>query len=99
MSPTLEENKMRLTMLSILAVLVLSITSLSACSAIARHHEILSHEVMSQTESTDQISGEWNVSFFVHGETTPGNFKLRLDGTKVTGTAYSDHTGLGQFVD
>ncbi len=72
MSLTLEENKMRLTMLPILAVLALSIASLSACSAIARHHEILSHEVMPQTESTDQISGEWNVSFFVNGETTPG---------------------------
>ena len=35
---------------------------------------------MPQTDSTDQISGEWNVSFSVHGETTPGNFKLRLDG-------------------
>jgi len=90
---------MRLTILSILAVLVLSITFLPACSAIARHHEILSHEVMSQTESTDQITGDWNVSFFVHGETTPGNFTLRLDGKKVTGTAYSEHTGPGTVVD
>jgi hypothetical protein len=99
MNPTLEENKMRLTMLSIVTVLVLSIASLSACAAIARHHEILSHDVVPQTESTDQISGEWNVSFFVHGETTPGNFKLRLDGKKVTGTAYSEHTGPGTVVD
>ena len=93
MSLTLEENKMRLTMLPFLAMLVLSIASLSAYSASALHHEILSHKVMPQTKSTDQISGEWNVSFFVHGETTPGNFKLRLDGKKVTGTAYSEHTG------
>jgi hypothetical protein len=82
-------------MLGILA-LTLSLASLTACAAIARHHEAFAHEVISQTESTDPISGEWIVSFFVHDDQkTPATFNLSLTGTTVTGTAYSDHTGLG----
>ena len=31
--------------------------------------------------------------------TTPAAFKFKLEGTKVTGTAYSDHTGEGTIRD
>ncbi len=47
----------------------------------------------------DPISGEWDVSFYVQGSTYPATFKLKLDGNKVTGTAYSEHTGAGTLRD
>ncbi|MDT7543528.1 MAG: hypothetical protein QOE33_3432 [Acidobacteriota bacterium] len=43
----------------------------------------------------DPVSGDWDVTFEIQGMTVPANFKLKLDGDKVTGTAYSDHTGAG----
>lgn len=43
----------------------------------------------------DPVSGDWDVTFELQGMSVPGNFKLKLDGDKVTGTAYSDHTGAG----
>jgi len=76
---------------------------LSACSAMARHHDALvSHESTrgaSSCSDTDPISGEWNVSFFVHEQKTPATFTLKLEGSKVSGTAYSDHTGAGTVRD
>jgi hypothetical protein len=73
---------------------------LSGCAAVARHHKAFAHDVGSQTPAADPISGEWNVSFFVKGHpTTPASFRLKLDGEKVTGTAYSDHTGEGTVRD
>jgi hypothetical protein len=48
---------------------------------------------------SDPISGEWNVSFYVQGSTTPAKFTLKLDGAKVTGTAESAHTGPGTVRD
>jgi len=47
----------------------------------------------------DAISGDWDVSFYVQGNTYPATFKLKLDGSKVTGTAYSEHTGAGTLRD
>ena len=90
---------MKLIRLSTLALLTLFVASLLACAAMAGHHKTFAREVSSQTEPADPISGEWDVSFFVHGQTTPGTFTLKLDGKKVTGTAYSDHTGAGTVRD
>ena len=91
---------------SMLALLALSIASLGACSAVAghhntvaRHHKALVQEFSSETQSEDPISGEWNVSFFVNGQTTPATFTFKLDGKKVTGSAFSDHTGAGTVRD
>jgi hypothetical protein len=50
-------------------------------------------------DSNDPLTGEWNVSFFVHESKTPATFTLKLEGTKITGTAYSDHTGPGTIRD
>src|SRR5258708_8023935 len=79
--------------------LALAVALVSACSAFARHHnEFMSSKqpVLEVTDDSDPISGEWNVSFFVPGHgTTPALFILKLDGEKVTGAAYSDHTGAG----
>ena len=83
-----------------LCSLILSIFLLSACSAIARHHDRLMTNHLSHEEvADDPISGEWNVSFFVNGHSTPASFVLKLDGDKITGTANSDHTGLGTIRD
>ena len=90
---------MRLKMFLSLVLLALATVSLSACSAMAHHHEALANHVMSQTEDADQVSGEWNVSFIVQGQTTPATFSLKLDGKRVTGTAYSEHTGVGTIRD
>lgn len=50
-------------------------------------------------QDSDPITGEWNVTFFVHERKTPASFTFKLDGTKVTGSAYSDHTGAGTIRD
>lgn len=85
---------MRLKTSLILILLTLTTGVPSGCSAAANlHHEIWRHEVVSQ--DSDPISGEWDVSFYVHDTTTPATFKLKLDGDKVTGTAESAHTGPG----
>jgi|ERR1051325_95718 hypothetical protein len=76
--------------------------SLSACSAVKAHHEALfgehSHHA-AVAANQDPISGEWNVTFYVHDNKTPASFTFKVDGTTVTGTAYSDHTGPGTIRD
>ena len=47
----------------------------------------------------DPLSGEWDVSFYVQGKTYPATFNLKLHDSKVTGTAYSEHTGAGTLRD
>jgi hypothetical protein len=81
--------------------LTLAAVFLSACSAIARHHKELmgSQPASAASNEADPISGEWNVTFFVRESKTPATFKLKLDGQKVAGTAYSDHTGAGTLRD
>ena len=69
----------------------------SACSATALHHQVFSLE--DSRQAADPISGEWDVTFHVQDTRTPATFKLKLDGDKVTGTAYSDHTGPGTLRD
>jgi hypothetical protein len=76
---------------------------LSAFSATARHAEASANHQSAQPTATpsqsDPISGAWDVSFFVNGSAHPSTFDLRLEGTKVTGTAASDHTGPGTVRD
>lgn len=91
---------MRSKTVSILTALSLAAIFLSACSAIAKRHDaLMGHEPNRRStaaeENSDPISGEWDVSFFVHEQKTPAIFTLKLEGTKISGTAYSDHTGAG----
>jgi hypothetical protein len=94
----LEENDMRLKTFVSLVLVALAAGVPLACSAAATLHNEISHPEVSRPDS-DPISGEWDVSFYVHGTTTPATFKLKLDGDKVTGTAVSDHTGPGTVRD
>jgi hypothetical protein len=87
---------MRSKTISLLSVLTLATIFLSACSAIAKHHDEMFRPANDQS---NPISGEWDVSFFVHEKKTPATFTLKLEGTKITGTAYSDHTGTGTVRD
>jgi hypothetical protein len=88
---------------SVAIVGVLMVTLLAGCSAIAAHHRALfSNQPTRQTsvaQGADPITGEWDVTFYVNDTTTPATFKFKLEGTKVTGTAYSDHTGEGTIRD
>lgn len=89
---------MRLKTCLSLILLALAASVPSACSAATTlHNEIMRSEVL--YEDSDPISGEWEVSFYVHGATTPAIFRLKLDGDKVTGTAESAHTGPGTVRD
>ena len=76
----------------------------SACSAVAKHHNAFFAGQPTQPSTTiaddkDPLSGEWKVMFFVQGHNTPATFTFKLDGQKVTGGAYSDHTGAGTIRD
>jgi hypothetical protein len=86
---------------SALASGALLVVSLSGCSAVKAHHQALfshSHHAAA-TNDQDPISGEWNVTFHVKEHTTPASFTFKVEGTTVTGTAYSDHTGPGTIRD
>jgi hypothetical protein len=83
------------------AISALLVVSLLGCSAVKAHHQALlghSHHA-AVTDNQDSISGEWAVTFFVHESKTAASFTFKLDGTTVTGTAYSEHTGPGTIRD
>ena len=91
---------MRLKTPPVLVAMIFTGILLTACSAIAKHHAAFTANERTTSapianDDSDLISGEWNVSFFVHDTTTPATFNLKLAGTKVTGTVYSEHTGPG----
>ena len=81
------------------AFLLVLLVTVSACATLARHHEHLASHLVAATDADDPIFGEWNVSFFVHGQTTPATFNLKLEGNKIIGTADSEHTGPGTIRD
>ena len=87
--------------LSIAAASLLLLVSLSAGSKIAAHERVLAnHHVHAWIDqNADPITGEWNVTFYVHEMKTPASFTFKLDGAKLTGSAYSEHTGPGTIRD
>lgn len=86
---------------SITVMGALLLVSVSGCSAVKAHHRAWfghSHQAAA-ADNQDPISGEWNVTFYVHEHKTPASFTFKVEGTTVTGTAYSDHTGPGTIRD
>ncbi len=87
---------------SVVAIGALLVVALFGCSAVRAHHQAffgqdLHHSALADNQ--DPISGEWNVTFYIHESKTPASFTFKLDGTTVTGTAYSEHTGPGTIRD
>jgi len=81
-----------------LVLLALATTAPLACStADAFHREVFRPSATRQ--DSDPISGEWDVTFLVQNTKTPATFKLKLNGDRVTGTVYSEHTGAGTLRD
>jgi hypothetical protein len=74
---------------------------LAGYSTRAGHHQsyALHPQQTASPSQSDPISGAWDVSFFVNGKAHPSTFDLKLEGAKVTGTAFSDHTGPGTVRD
>ena len=77
-----------------LVLLLAGFVTATACSVHEGLHDHLMNHTPSQSDR-DLISGEWDVSFKVHDTSTPATFSLKLEGDKVTGTVYSEHTGAG----
>jgi hypothetical protein len=92
---------MSLRIFSVAAAGLLIVASLSACSRIAAHERAFVNKDVHPwiAQNADPISGEWNVTFYVHDMKTPATFTFKLDGGKLTGTAYSEHTGPGTIRD
>ena len=82
-----------------LGVSAMSLTFLLSCTALAQHRAALvGNSVLSNTvgkAKADPISGEWDVTFHVRDQSTAATFTLKLDGKKVTGKVFSEHTGPG----
>lgn len=90
---------MRTGMIARLVLVALLSSVASACAAASSlHHEAFRH-VDSRPIVDDPISGEWDVTFHVQASRTAATFTLKLDGDKVTGTVYSEHTGPGTLRD
>ena len=91
---------MRLRNILGLVLVAVVLSSTWACSsAEALHREVFNHHTAATRQDADPITGEWDVTFHVQNTKTPATFKLKLDGDKVSGTAYSDHTGAGTLRD
>jgi len=73
--------------------------SLVLCLLLVGMFSAVSTAPSREKKDADPLSGEWEVSFYVQGQTYPATFNLKLDGNKVTGTAYSEHTGAGTLRD
>jgi hypothetical protein len=76
---------------------------LFACVVNAEHRRpLLSNNLrhtVSAQQGIDPLSGEWSVTFHIEDTTLPATFKFKLEGTKVSGTVFSDNTGEGTIRD
>jgi hypothetical protein len=84
-----------------LAAVVIMVVSLSAGAKIAAYEQALTSQHVQPwiEQNADPITGEWTVTFYVHEMKTPATFTFKLDGAKLTGSAYSEHTGPGTIRD
>src|SRR5437016_805388 len=51
--------------------------------------------ITAAAQKHDPITGEWDVTFTIEGQSASGTFKFKLEGDKVTGTVDTAHTGPG----
>src|SRR5215469_10336782 len=94
---------MRLKTLHILAIAALMMLLLSAGLALGGGHPTSLAASATQPIATlddeDPLSGQWDTTFHAQGMVVHGTFTFILDGGKVTGTAYTHHTGAGTVRD
>ena len=85
----------------LVAAVVIMVVSLSASSKIAAYEPALTNQYSQPwiAQNANSIAGDWNVTFYVHEMKTPASFTFKLDGPKLTGSAYSEHTGPGTIRD
>lgn len=51
------------------------------------------------TQPSGSITGEWNITFTVQGQTVSGTLVLAVEGETLTGTVETQHTGPGKLQD
>ena len=91
---------MRLKVVPGLLLVTLLAVGVSAYASILRNQDGFAYAPQpADASQSDPISGAWDVSFFVNGKAHPSTFDLKLEGARVTGTAFSDHTGPGTVRD
>ncbi len=73
--------------------------SLVVCMLMGGVFSIVSTAALYENIDVDPLSGDWDVSFYVQGKSYPATFNLKLEGNKLTGTGYSEHTGAGTLRD
>ncbi|MDQ3908147.1 MAG: hypothetical protein M3268_07365 [Acidobacteriota bacterium] len=76
--------------------LIVIAAALASATALAG---VQSAKAAADDKAADQISGDWDVVFTIEGMKVPGTFTLKLDGDKLTGTAFTQHTGPGTLHD
>ena len=59
----------------------------------------LSFAALSAPFFSDNIKGDWTGVFSIVGHTADATMKFDVDGDKLTGTVFTEHTGLGTVTD
>ena len=74
--------------------LIVVIAGLITCAAFSAH-SMGGYRTHAGGNEADPITGEWNAVLSLQGMSAPVAFKFKLEGSQVTGTADSEHTGHG----
>lgn len=85
---------MRLKAFAILAVMLITMASSTLATGTFGQQQS-----GASREKADRISGDWDVTFEVEGNSVPATFSFKVDGNKIIGTVDSAHTGHGTFKD
>src|SRR4029078_7186439 len=54
---------------------------------------------LSATFFSDDLKGEWYGLFAIAGKSSEAKIKFEIDGDRLTGTVFTEHTGLGTVTD
>ena len=54
---------------------------------------------LSATFFSDDLKGEWNGLFAIAGKSSEAKIKFEIEGDRLTGTVFTEHTGLGTVTD
>jgi len=54
---------------------------------------------LSATFFSDDLKGEWYGLFAIAGKSSEAKIKFEIEGDRLTGTVFTEHTGLGTVTD